>query len=150
MSKMLEIRQYKFPTGLYYTDRHLWFRKETDGSIVVGLDDLGQKLAGKIVALRLPAEGTATEPGKIFGTMESAKWVERLKSSVTGVIKSVNPRLKSTPSLINEDPYGNGWLITIKPTADVGQELSKLTTGDALESWIRKEIEEKERLTTKR
>ena len=148
-NKVIEIKQYKFPSDLYYADRHLWFRKESDGSITVGLDDLGQKLAGRIVAIRLPAEGVALECGKIFGTMESGKWVERLRSSVTGVVKNVNQRLRAAPSLVNEDPYDDGWLMTVMPTADVDEELSKLVTGEALENWLRREIEEKEHLAQK-
>lgn len=149
-NKVIEIKQYKFPTNLYYTDRHLWYRKETDGSVTVGIDDFGQKLSGKIMTFRLPAEGVSLEPGRIFGTMESAKWVERLRSSITGMVKNVNQRLRTMPSLANEDPYGNGWLIKITPTADADRELGKLAFGDALESWIRKEIEEKERLVQKK
>ena len=147
--KVIEIKQYRFPTNLYYTDRHLWFRKETDGLVAVGLDDLGQKLAGKILMVRLLAEGASLEPGRIFGTIESGKWVERLKSSVTGTVKTVNSTVKSAASLVNEDPYGEGWLIKITPTADLNQELSKLATGDSLRSWAVKEVEEKEGLMKK-
>lgn len=149
-NKVIEIKQYRFPTNLYYTDRHLWFRKESDGSVISGIDDLGQKLAGKIVAIRLPAESVALEPGKIFGTMESGKWIERLRSAITGTVRGVNTQLGSTPSLVNEDPYGNGWLIRIMPTANVDQELGKLATGGSLEGWVRKEIEEKEGLSRKK
>jgi len=149
-SNVIEIKQYRFPTDLYYTDRHLWFRKEPDGSVTVGIDDLGQKLAGKIMSMRLSIEGSSLVPGKIFGTMESAKWVERLISSVTGVVKSTNQKLRSMPSLVNQDPYRDGWLIKITPTATVDQELSKLVTAEALESWVKKEIEEKERLARKK
>ena len=147
--KSIVINQYKFPTDLYYNDRHIWFRKETDGSVTAGIDDLGQKLAGRILTIRLPAEGTSLEPGKIFGTMESAKWIERLKSSVTGTVKSVNNKVKSIPSLVNQDPYGEGWVIKIASTANVDQELSKLVTGEGLGSWAVKEIEDKERLSRK-
>lgn len=149
-NKVIEIRQHRFPTDLYYTDRHLWLRRETDGSVVVGVDDFGQKLAGRIVSIRLPAEGTPLEPGKVFGTMESTKWVERLRSQITGVVKSVNQRLRTAPSLVNEDPYGNGWFVAIKPTGNIDQELSKMVTGNTIESWAGKEIEEKERLIPKK
>jgi len=149
-NKVIEIKQYRFPTNLYYTDRHLWFRRESDGSVIVGIDDLGQKLAGKIMTVRVLAEGAALEPGKVFGTMESTKWVERLRSSITGVVKNVNKKLSSMPSLVNEDPYGNGWFIRITPTANVDQELNKLVTGEGMESWVRKEIEERERLVQKK
>lgn len=148
-NKVLEIKQYKFVIDLYYSDRHIWFRKDLDGSVTVGLDDLGQKLAGRILTVRLPAEGTSLELGKIFGTMESAKWVERLKSSVTGTVKAVNSRVRSAASLVNEDPYGEGWMIKIAPTSNLDQELSKLATGDSLRSWAVKEVEEKESLVKK-
>jgi len=149
-NKVIEVKQYRFPSYLYYTDRHLWLRKDSDGLVTVGMDDLGQKLAGKIIAIRLLGEGTSLEVGKIFGTMESAKWVERLRSSIAGAVKLVNQKLILSPSLMNEDPYGDGWLIKITPTVNVDQELSKLVTGNSLESWVMKEIEEKERLTQKK
>lgn len=149
-SKIVEVKQYRFIADLYYNDRHIWFRKDPDGLVTVGIDDLGQKLAGKILTVRLPAEGTSLEPGRIFGTMKSAKWVERLKSSVTGTVKTVNGRVRSAASLVNEDPYGKGWFVKITPTANLDQELSNLATGDSLRSWAVKEIEEKESLIKKK
>lgn len=143
--KVIEIKQYKFPVELYYNDRHLWLKREVDGALTLGMDDLGQKLAGKIVAMRLVREGYSVTPGKIFGTMESAKWVERLKSPVTGIIKAVNQRVRVRPQIMNEEPYGAGWLVKIAPTGDVDGELAKLAHGEGFEEWAEREIEEKEK-----
>jgi len=140
---MVKINDYEFPENLYYSERHLWLKKEIDGSLTIGLDDLGQKLLGKASFIRLVREGTQLTPGKYFGTIESMKWIERLKSPVTGTVIKVNEELMQKPSLINEDPYGAGWLIRIKPTGELEKELSGLIHGDSLIKWVKKELEEK-------
>jgi glycine cleavage system H protein len=140
---VVKINGYEFPENLYYSERHLWFKKELDGTIIIGMDDLGQKLLGSVTFIRLVKEGTELTPEKYFGSIESLKWTERLKSNITGIVVKVNEKIKLKPSLINEDPYGDGWLIKVKPTDDVDKELSQLIHGDSLKEWIKKEIEEK-------
>ncbi len=143
MSDVVYVGEYRFLKELYYTDRHLWVRKELDGTLTLGVDDMGQKLAGKIRFIRLMREETSLEPKKVFGTMESMKWIERLTSPLTGIIKEANSNLGRRPTLINEDPYGAGWMIKIEPTGSVDKELSNLIHGEGLADWARKEIEEK-------
>jgi glycine cleavage system H protein len=141
--QMVEVEGYVFPEDLYHTDRHLWVRKEADGTLTIGFNDLAQKLIGKIMFIRLPKVGAPLTPGKDFGTVESMKWVERLKSPVTGIVKDVNAQLRTKPALVHQDPYGAGWLMKIQPTGDVDAELSKLAHGSALLEWAKKEVEEK-------
>lgn len=143
MSDIVYVDDYLFIKDLFYTNRHIWVRKESDDSFVLGLDDLGQKLAGKIKFLRLKSEGSSLKPNKVFGTMESMKWIERLISPITGTINKINLKLKRKPTLINEDPYGAGWMIKIKPTGHVYEELKRLNYGVNLLDWINSEIEEK-------
>lgn len=140
---MVEIEGYNLPDDLYYSDRHLWVRKESDGTLTLGFNDLAQKLIGKVMFVRLPKPETAVAVAKDFGTVESMKWVERLKSPVTGTVKEVNSQLRTTPGLVNKDPYVSGWMIKVQPSASIEDELSKLVYGPGLSDWLKKEIEEK-------
>lgn len=140
--EMVEVEGYRFPDDLHYTNGHLWLKKELDGTLTIGFDDLAQKLIGKIMFLRLPREGVELTQGKDFGTVESIKWVERLKSPVTGIVKAVNAQLRAKPSLVSGDPYG-AWFVKVEPKGNVDEELSKLFHGPSLADWVKKEIEEK-------
>ncbi|MEM2904172.1 MAG: glycine cleavage system protein H [Candidatus Bathyarchaeia archaeon] len=140
---MVELEGYNLPDSLYYTDRHLWIRKDPDGTVRIGFDDMGQKLLGKIMFIRLPKEGSLITSEKAFGTVESAKWVERLKAPVTGVVKEVNPALRTKPGLVNQDPYGEGWFIKVQPTGNLDEELANTVHGPAIAEWLKREIEER-------
>jgi glycine cleavage system H protein len=140
---MVEIEGYKLPDDLFYTDRHVWIRRDSDGNLTLGIDDIGQKLISKVMFVRMTKEGAKLKAGQTFGTCESMKWVERLTSPITGIVKRINNELKAKPSLINLDPYGSGWIITVEPSEDAPQELSKLVTGPSIADWARKEIEQR-------
>lgn len=143
LRSMVELEGFNLPDSLYYTDRHLWIRREPDGILTVGFDDMGQKLLGKIMFVRLPREGTPVTPERAFGTVESAKWVERLKVPVTGVVKEVNLALRTRPGLVNQDPYGEGWFIKVQATGSLEQELANTIHGEAIPEWLKREIEER-------
>ena len=148
-ASVVEVGGYRFPTGLYYTDRHLWVRKEPNGALTVGVDDLGQKLTGRIGVMTLMEEGGQVAGGKVFGVMESMKWVERLRSPVTGMVVEVNNQLVSRPQVVNQDPYGAGWMIKVDPAAEAEGELSGLVHSDAIKEWAAKEVQEKAKLVPK-
>jgi glycine cleavage system H protein len=141
--RIIEIDGIKFPVDLYYTDRHVWIRKEGNRVLVVGIDDLGQKLAGRISVITLIEEGHSVVPGKVFGVMESMKWVERLRSPVTGTIAEVNEGLMSRPQTVNENPYGLGWMVKINATSNLDRELLGLVFGESIKNWAMKETREK-------
>lgn len=91
--------------------------------------------------VRLPKPETpVVVSGKDFGAVESMKWVERLKSPLTGSVKEVNAQLRN--GLVNKNPYGSGWMIKIQPAGNVDTELSKLIHGKALLDCLKKEIDE--------
>ena len=138
---MVEIEGYNLPDDLYYTDRNLWVKMEADGTAKIGFNDLAQKLIGKIMFVRLPKEGTVLEQGKDFGTVESMKWVERLKAPLSGTVIEVNKDLRMKPKIIHDDPYGAGWFLRIKPSNTA--ELNNLIHGDAIRPFLQKEIEER-------
>jgi len=141
---MVEVQGYNFPDDLRYTDDHIWVRKEDD-LLTFGFDDLAAKLIGNILFVMLADEGTELAPGMVFGTVESMKWVERLRSPVSGMVKEVNRDLELDPTIVNREPYGGGWLIRIAPSTNTVDELSKLAGGSGLMEWAVKEIERRQK-----
>jgi glycine cleavage system H protein len=104
------------PEDLYYwVEKHVWARREPDGTVVVGVTDVAQHLAKSIISATPKEAGKAVKKGKSAGTVESGKWVGPVTAPVNGAIAQTNPALKSKPGLLNTDPYGEGWFIKIKP-----------------------------------
>jgi glycine cleavage system H protein len=107
--------RFEFPEGLFYSIDHLWAKKE-DGGVRVGVTDMAQQAAGSILFVRIMPKGRQVESGKPLGTMETGKWVGPLKSPISGSIVETNEALKTQPKLLNEEPYGKGWLAMIQPS----------------------------------
>lgn len=117
------------PDDLYYlVDKHVWVRVEADGSLTVGVTDVAQHLAGKVIAVSLKKTGKVLGKGQSAGTVESGKWVGPVQVPVGGELVEVNESLKANPGLINQDPYGAGWIVKLKPT-DWDAERQDLVTG---------------------
>lgn len=133
----MDIKDYSFEEGFYYDKDHGWLRD--DGDIVtIGVSDFFQKLAGEIVFVELPLVGRTIENGKPYSSIESGKWVGRLKAPLTGEIAEVNGDLEDFPYTINDDPYGDGWVIKVKPGNK--DELKELfTLGDEFKAFIEEE-----------
>ena len=112
---MTKIDQYEFPDELYYDKDNVWARVEGN-TVTIGLSQLGQALAGDIVFVEVPRVGREVTRGEPFMSMESGKWVGRVKSPVTGKITAANDELEWETSLVNSDPYGKGWLAKIEVT----------------------------------
>jgi len=127
VAKILD--RFEFPEGLFYSKDHLWGRKE-DGNVRVGVTDMAQQAAGSILFVRIMPKGRQVESGKPLGTMETGKWVGPLKSPISGSIVETNEALKTQPKLLNEDPYGKGWLVVVQPSK-LGDELKNLMTDPA-------------------
>ncbi|MFD1827963.1 MULTISPECIES: glycine cleavage system protein GcvH [Mumia] len=106
------------PEDLQYTADHEWVRLDGDVA-TVGITDYAQDQLGDIVYLQLPAAGEAVEAGAVVGELESTKSVSDLFAPVSGEVVSVNDSLEATPETVNSDPYGQGWLMTIR-IADPG------------------------------
>ncbi len=104
-----------FPTNVKYTNEHEWIRIENDEAIV-GITDYAQDQLGDIVFVDVTTEGETLEQGEVFGTIEVVKTVSDLFLPIGGEIVEVNPELEEHPELVNKDPYGEGWIIRIKPT----------------------------------
>ncbi|MFX0096749.1 MAG: glycine cleavage system protein H [Candidatus Hodarchaeota archaeon] len=139
---MVKVDKFDIPDDLYYTDDHVWARIE-DGKVKVGLDDFGQQLAGKILFVRIRPQGRPVVQGNAFSSIETGKWVGSLTSPVDGKILEINPKLRSQPTLINDDPYGEGWMAIIEPS-NLEDDLKRLVHGpDAIPKWMEKEIRER-------
>lgn len=109
-----------FPPDLRYTKDHEWLKLE--GNIAtIGITDFAQRELGDIVYIEVEAIGKALEAGAVFGTVEAVKTVSDLYLPVSGTINELNAALSNAPELVNNDPYGKGWMIkmTVNNTADV-------------------------------
>lgn len=104
----------KSPEGLYYTKEHEW-ALEDDDLLIIGITDYAQHEMGDVVFVELPEEGSHVKAGESFGVVESVKSVSDLYSPVSGEIVKVNGGLESEPELVNSSPFGDGWMIKIKP-----------------------------------
>jgi len=135
----MEIEGYEMPEELYYTTDHLWAKVEDDGNVRVGLDAFGATAVGSIEYIDLPQEDDEFDAGDAFGSMESAKWVGGLTMPVTGTVIEVNEDIGDELELLPEDPYGDAWLILVKPS-DLEEDLENLIHGDKIKSWFEEDI----------
>jgi glycine cleavage system H protein len=111
------------PEDLRYTTEHEWARPERD-RVVVGITDYAQDQLGDVVFVSLPEPGAKFDSGAAFGEVESTKSVSDLYCPVEGTVAERNEELDKSPELINQDPYGRGWLIALEaPGADLGDLL---------------------------
>lgn len=108
-----------FPTNVKYTKDHEWIRIEGDEAFV-GITDFAQSELGEIVFLDVQTEGETVAQNEVFGSVEAVKTVSDLLMPVDGEVLEVNAKLEDDPALINNDPYGEGWMIRIK-VADPAQ-----------------------------
>lgn len=107
----------KFPEELKYTKEHEWVRLDGDVAYI-GITDYAQEQLGDIVFVDVPSIGEKLEAGEVFGTIEVVKTISDLFLPVAGEILEQNETLEEKPELVNQDPYGAGWIIKIKPAAD--------------------------------
>lgn len=102
------------PADLKYTREHEWVKDNGDDTITVGVTDFAQSELGDIVFVELEPEGSTFHKDDTFGTVEAVKTVSDLFSPVDGEIIEVNEQLEDEPELVNDDPYGDGWMVKIK------------------------------------
>ena len=121
------------PDDLKYTEEHEWIRVEGD-EIVVGVTDFAQGELGDVVFIELETEGEDLSRGDTFGTIEAVKTVSDLYMPVDGQVVKVNPALEDTPELVNSEPFGEGWMIRIKPSDP--SQLDDLIPADRYSSMI--------------
>jgi len=105
------------PTDLKYARSHEWARAD-NGTVVIGITEYAQDQLGEVVYVELPEVGTGVDAGEELGTIESVKAVAEFLSPVAGEVTEINDRLADEPNLINEDPYGDGWLVKVEGSTD--------------------------------
>ena len=121
------------PTNVKYTNEHEWIRLEGDEAYV-GITDYAQEQLGDIVFVDVTTEGETLGKGEVFGTIEVVKTVSDLFLPIGGEVLEINPELEEHPELVNKDPYGDGWLIKIKPTDTT--EMDELLDAEAYKQII--------------
>ncbi len=111
------------PADLRYTKSHEWLRTLPDGSIEIGITDHAQQTLGDLVFVEVPEAGRALAAGDACAVVESVKAASDVYSPIAGAVVSGNPRLATEPELVNRDPYGEGWILRVKPSGGRGAAL---------------------------
>ena len=120
-----------FPADIRYTSEHEWIRVEGDEAYV-GITDYAQSELGEIVFVDVPTLGETVGQGEVFGSIEAVKTVSDLNMPVTGEVLEINGVLDAQPELVNNDPYGEGWIIRI--SVKDAAELDKLMDASAYQA----------------
>lgn len=102
------------PEDLLYSEEHEWVRRDTEGHVRIGITDYAQDALGDIVFVELPAVGTHLTSDETFGEVESTKSVSDIFAPVSGTVTQVNEALEDAPEIINQDPYGEGWICIVQ------------------------------------
>ena len=128
------------PEELRYTQSHEWVR--IDGDVgTIGITDYAQKELGDIVYLELPEVGHVFNAEEEFGTVESVKAVSELFTPVSGEVIEINKAAVAEPGIVNDDPFGDGWMIKLKLSTD--EEVQKLLSAEQYEEYVKQEEKEK-------
>jgi glycine cleavage system H protein len=118
------------PDDLQYTKDHEWVRME-EGAAIIGITDYAAQELGDIVYIELPEVGREVQAGESMGTIETVKAVEDVYAPLSGTVVEVNASLEQKPEAVNEDPYGEGWLVRIEPEGDA-EDLMSAADYDAM------------------
>jgi glycine cleavage system H protein len=123
-----------FPDDLYYTEDHEWLRLNDDGTANVGITDFAQGELGDIVFVELEPEGTELDEGDVFGTVEAVKTVSELYMPAAGTIVGLNDALDAAPEMVNQDPYGDGYMVAVELAAP--DEVNDLMDAETYEAMV--------------
>jgi glycine cleavage system H protein len=103
------------PADLRYTKSHEWVRIEADATVTVGITDYAQNSLGDITYVQVPKAGATLKAGETFGVVESVKAASDLYAPIAGTVTAVNAELARAPEIVNRSPYGEGWMLKLKP-----------------------------------
>jgi glycine cleavage system H protein len=118
----------EIPQDLLYTEDHEYVKDSGDGVVAIGITDYAQGELGDVVYVELPKVGASFNKHDVFGTVEAVKAVSELYSPIGGEVVAVNDRLDKEPALVNNSPYGDGWMIKLR-IKDVGEKKALLDAG---------------------
>jgi len=116
---------------LYDVENNIWYRDNGDGTVTLGMTAVASAMAGQLVAFTAKKAGRKVEAGKSCATIESGKWVGPAKMAFDAEVVEVNETLAGNPKVANSDPYGEGWMLKVKP-ADWAAGKAKLVAGSAV------------------
>ncbi len=139
----MNVGGYELPDDLYYHSEHTWLKKQDDGNVKIGMNQMWGSTAGDITYVDLPFEGDEIKQGDTCGKLQSAKWIAKLISPVSGEIIQTNEDLEDDATKINSDPYGEGWIVIIKPS-NLDEDLNSLMQGESVKPWMEAEIKKSE------
>ncbi len=137
----MKVGDYEYLDGFYYTKEHEWMKIEGD-KCRVGMCDYAQKQLHEIVFVDLPKIGAKTAQMQSMGTVESVKAVADVFAPASGEVIEVNTKLSSNPELLNQNPYGDGWIAIVKPS-NLQQEMASLMDGKAYAEFLKTVTEKK-------
>ncbi len=137
---MVKVDDYEIVEGLHYSKEFFWVRME-NSKARMGITDYAQKQLREIVFAELPSVGGTITQNEPFGSVESVKAVSDLIAPLTGTIEQVNEEVTNKPELLNEDPYGKGWLLIVAPS-NLDAELKALMNLNASVEWHKSLIKE--------
>jgi len=111
----------EMPGDLQYTKEHEWLRREDDGSVTIGITDHAQSALGDLVYVELPEVGQDLDLDGEMAVVESVKAASDVYAPITGSVLAVNEGLADDPEKINSDPYGEGWIVRLKPDGEIDE-----------------------------
>jgi len=114
----------ELPGDLQYTSDHEWLRREDDGTVTIGITDHAQAALGDLVYVELPEVHQDVEAGSDMAVVESVKAASDVYAPISGTVVAVNDALSDDPEAINNDPYGEGWIVRLEPSGDEGDLLA--------------------------
>ena len=139
LSKMVEVFGFQVPTSTYYLHRgHAWAVLEETGQVRVGMDDFSQKILGPAEAIEFPQVGRVYYQNHVCLALVRQGHKAKVVAPVDGLVEEINARVQQDPTLVHEDPYGEGWLFKMKPS-NLNPNLDTLYYGDINASWIDQE-----------
>lgn len=127
----------EFPEDLRYTKEHEWVREEGEGRVRVGITDYAQDALGDVVYVDVPEVGTAVSANQAFSEVESTKSVSDVFAPVSGTVLERNALLEERPELVNEQPYGDGWIVVLQVSE--ASELEALIDAGAYRSFVQQQ-----------
>jgi glycine cleavage system H protein len=133
------VRGCQFPDHLLYdVPNHIWYTPLQDGTVRAGMTPVAIVLAREVLVFTPKRVGRDVERGRSFATIESAKWVGAARAAFDGVVATVNEALIARPTLANSDPYGDGWMLTVRPANPDWREglITGRAVGPAYETWM--------------
>jgi len=138
----MKVGDYEIPDGLWYTKEHEWIKVEAVERCDVGITDYAQGSLHEVVYVDLPPVGRTLKQREAFGTVESVKAVSELYSPVSGEIVERNEKLVQAPEIVNQDPYGEGWIVVVKPS-DLEEDKKSLLSMQAYADYLKELIKKK-------